>query len=286
MLRIISGQYRRRRLQTPPDADTTRPFPDRVRESLFQILRGHCEGNTVFEAFAGVGSIGLEAVSRGATRVVMVERDREVFRLLEQNVATLECQDKVDLVNGDALGPGALARCPRPVHLIFFDPPYAMVRDPAAWGRIKGQFERLIAMLDDTGYAVLRTPWPLFHEFAPDGTPVVQVEMPKGKRGRGTARREPEEDEGRGRGKRERAESGGAWLSAEEIEAEFDRAVASEGEEVEPVEPIEAAEPAELPAPPNRREPVDLTMSGARGPETHEYTGMAVHLYMKAAPKA
>jgi 16S rRNA (guanine(966)-N(2))-methyltransferase RsmD len=283
MLRIISGQYRRRLLETPPDAETTRPFPDRVRESLFQILRGHCEGATVFEAFSGVGSVGLVAVSRGASRVVMVERDREIFKYLERNTATLGCQDKVDLVNGDALGPGALARCPRPVHLVFFDPPYAMVRDPAAWARIKGQFERLIAMLDDTGYAALRTPWPLFHEFAPDGTPVLPEEKPKGKRGRKPSRpTEQDDEEGRRRG-RERAESGGVWLSAEEIEAEFDRAVAGgdEGDDV-----IETVEEAGEPEIPNRREPVDLKMNGARGPETHEYTGMAVHLYMKAAPKA
>jgi 16S rRNA (guanine(966)-N(2))-methyltransferase RsmD len=279
MLRIISGQYRRRLLQTPPDADTTRPFPDRVRESLFQILRGHCEGSTVFEAFSGVGSIGLEAVSRGASRVVMVERDREVFKMLEANAAMLGCQDKVDLVCGDALGPGALARCPRPVHLVFFDPPYAMVRDPAAWGRIKGQFERAIAMLDETGYAVIRTPWPVFHEFGPDGNPVVQIEMPKGKRGGGKvdrlADREPKPEQ-------KRAESGGSWLSADEIADAFDKAV--DGEEDDDIgidaEPI--LEPTPVPEVPNRRDPVDLKMAGARGPETHEYTGMAVHLYMKA----
>lgn len=282
MLRIISGQYRRRLLETPPDAETTRPFPDRVRESVFQILRGHFEGATVFEAFAGVGSVGLEAVSRGASRVVMVERDREVFKCLERNTQTLGCEDKVDLVNGDALGPGALARCPRPVHLVFFDPPYAMVRDPAAWSRIKGQFERFIAMLDDTGYAVLRTPWPLFHEFTPEGTPVVPEEKPKGKRGRKPSRHtDPDEDQGRKRG-RERAESGGVWLTAEEIEAEFDRP--DDGDDVGE-DPIEAEAEAGQPALPNRREPVDLRMNGARGPETHEYTGMAVHLYMKATPK-
>jgi 16S rRNA (guanine(966)-N(2))-methyltransferase RsmD len=277
MLRIISGQYRRRLLATPPDADTTRPFPDRVRESLFQILRGHYEGATVFEAFAGVGSVGLEAVSRGAARVVMVERDRAVFSLLEKNVATLGCQDKVELVCGDALGPGALARCPRPVHLVFFDPPYAMVRDPSAWGRIKGQFERLIAMLDDTGYAVLRTPWPLYHEFTPDGKPVVHEETPTRKGGRTSAKGEPPKH----RHDDDEPEKGGVWLSAEEIEDAFDRAVDNreddDGEDAEPA----AEEPSPEETPKNRREPVDLHMTGARGPETHEYTGMAVHLYMR-----
>lgn len=282
MLRIISGQYRRRLLQTPPDAEKTRPIPDRVKESLFQILRGHAEGSTVFEGFAGVGSIGLEAVSRGASRVVMVERDREIFGLLEKNTAMLGCEDRVELVCGDALGPGALARCPRPVHLVFFDPPYAMVRDPAGWGRVKAQFERLIAMLDDTGYAVLRTPWPLFHEFTPDGKPVVQEESKVGKfakpNKKGTGKSEhvklkPEDED----------ETEARWLTAEEVEAEFDRAVAGEDSEDDVTIEDPAAEeaPAE-PAPKNRREDVDLHMNGARGPETHEYTGMACHLYMKA----
>jgi 16S rRNA (guanine(966)-N(2))-methyltransferase RsmD len=279
MLRIISGQYRRRLLATPPDADTTRPFPDRVRESLFQILRGHFEGASVLEAFAGVGSVGLEAVSRGAARVVMIERDRAVFSLLEKNVATLGCQDKVELVMGDALGPGALARCPRPVHLVFFDPPYAMVRDPAAWGRIKGQFERLIAMLDDTGYAVLRTPWPLFHEFTPEGKPVLHDDPPARKGSRKTSKGEPHKP----RVHDDQDERGGVWLSAEEIEAAFDDAVAGREEEDPDDDSHDNNEP-EPPAdesPKNRREPVDLHMAGARGPETHEYTGMAVHLYMK-----
>lgn len=290
MLRIISGQYRRRLLTTPPDAEKTRPIPDRVKESLFQILRGHCEGASVFEAFAGVGSIGLEAVSRGATRVVMVERDREIFSLLEKNTATLPgAQDRVELVCGDALGPGALARCPRPVHLVFFDPPYAMVRDPAGWGRIKGQFERLIAMLDDTGYAVLRTPWPLFHEFGPDGKPITQEEVKPGKKGRyskteshklkhGELPPAPSTD----------PESESRWLTAEEVEAEFDRAIAGDDDEDAPEtsdspgsQAADGLPPApETPA--NRREDVDLKMNGARGPETHVYTGMACHLYMKA----
>lgn len=270
MLRIISGQYRRRLLKTPPDAEKTRPIPDRVKESLFQILRGHCEGATVFEGFAGVGAIGLEAVSRGATRVVMVERDREIFKLLESNIETLGCHERVEPICGDALGPGALSRCPRPVHLVFFDPPYAMVRDPAGWGRVKTQFERLITMLDDTGYAVLRTPWPLFHEFAPDGTPVDQsAEAARGRKAGAAGRRtetaaEPEEPDER-------------WLSADEIADAFDRAV--EGEEDDGEELPAAPEPV---APPNRREFIDLKMAGALGPETHVYHAMAVHLYMRA----
>lgn len=138
-------------------------MPDRVRESLFGLLRGHTEGAAVFDAFAGTGSIGLEAVSRGATRCVMVERDRRVADTLERNVRELGAEDRCEVVVGDALGAGALAACPMPVHLVFFDPPYALVEDPAGWQRARAQFMRLIDRLDETGYAVLRTPWPFLH---------------------------------------------------------------------------------------------------------------------------
>jgi len=138
-------------------------MPDRVRESLFGLLRGHTEGAAVFDAFAGTGSIGLEAVSRGAARCVMVERDRRVAATLERNVRELGAEDRCEVVVGDALGGGALAACPSPVHLVFFDPPYALVEDPAGWQRARAQFMRLIDRLDETGYAVLRTPWPFMH---------------------------------------------------------------------------------------------------------------------------
>ena len=63
---IIGGEFRSRRLKSPKGREVTRPLPDRVRESLFGLLRGHTRGATVFDAFAGTGAFGLEAVSRGA----------------------------------------------------------------------------------------------------------------------------------------------------------------------------------------------------------------------------
>lgn len=170
-MRIIGGEFRKRRLQGPPDGEVTRPISDMVKESLFNLLRGHPEDGAVLDCFAGTGSIGLEALSRGAPRCVFVERDRRMADVLKQNIEHCGAGDRAEVVVGDALGPGALSRCPRPVHLIFFDPPYAMVRSVAGWARVKEQFSRAVALLDDTGYAVLRTPWPFFHaeeEAAPD----------------------------------------------------------------------------------------------------------------------
>jgi 16S rRNA (guanine(966)-N(2))-methyltransferase RsmD len=143
-------------------------MPDLVKESIFNLLRGHCPDGPVLDLFSGTGTMGLEAYSRGSPRVVFVERDRRVVKVLEQNIATLQAQDACEVVCNDALGPAALSRCPRPCHIIFMDPPYDMVKDPEVWQRIKLQASRLVEMLDDTGYLVLRTPWPFVHPTEPD----------------------------------------------------------------------------------------------------------------------
>jgi 16S rRNA (guanine966-N2)-methyltransferase len=174
-MRIIAGQFKRRRLTPPPDAAVSRPMPDRVKEAVFNLLRGHFEGETVFDAFAGVGTIGLEALSRGASRVVMVEKDRKISNILKKNVEAIGGPDAAEIVVGDALGSGALSRCPTPVHLIFFDPPYPLVSDPARRDRTLRQFAALVQRLDDAGFAVLRTPWPLLDQ--PEGGAPQQVSL-------------------------------------------------------------------------------------------------------------
>ncbi|MCB9839224.1 MAG: 16S rRNA (guanine(966)-N(2))-methyltransferase RsmD [Phycisphaeraceae bacterium] len=161
-MQILSGDFRRRRLESPKGSETTRPMPSRVRESIFSILRGHVQGQNILDCFAGSGSMGLEAISRGAERCVFVERDRGVAKVVQRNIDALGVGDRCDLVQGDALGSAALTRAPRPVHLLFFDPPYKLVTDPESRPRVFRQLSRLIQLLDDEGYAVFRTPWPLF----------------------------------------------------------------------------------------------------------------------------
>jgi len=161
-MRIIAGEFRSRRIESPPEGSTTRPIPDRVRESVFGLLRGHFEdGARVFDAFAGTGVIGLEAISRGAAWCVFVEKDRRVGKVLRRNIASLGVEDRCEVFEGDALGAGALARCPRPVDVAFFDPPYALARDALGWRRLRAQLEQMVERLADDGFLVLRTPWPL-----------------------------------------------------------------------------------------------------------------------------
>lgn len=260
-MRIIGGQFRRRKLVTPPDATVTRPMPDMVREALFNLLRGHCEGIDAFDAFSGTGAVGLEAVSRGARRCVCIERDRDIAEILRTNVEQLGVSDRVEVVVGDALGAGALARCPRPIHLAFFDPPYPLVRDEAGWRRVKAQFQRIVELLDDTGYAVLRTPWPFLHETPKADAAPQRAE--RRKKGRPTRKKKwnhltsdlPEEE----------------WFEGEALEELLED---PEKDFDEPEEPAPASD-----APPPT--PGDLHVPGALGPETHTYGQMALHLYMR-----
>ena len=159
MLKIISGEFRTRQLFTPPGEDRTRPMTARVKESLFAMLHGWFKGARVLDLFAGVGTIGLECASRGAVEVVMIERDREVFRYLEHNIAMLKCADRVIALQADALGPTALARSPRPVDLVFLDPPYALMVELPTRALVLAQAARSRGLFaDGKGFLILRTP--------------------------------------------------------------------------------------------------------------------------------
>lgn len=158
MVKIISGDFRSRILLSPEGEDVTRPMTARVKESVFAMLQGWFKGARVLDLFAGIGTVGLECASRGASEVVMVERDRDVFRYLEHNVKTLGCADRVTPLQADALGPTALARSPKPVDLVFMDPPYALMVEPATRKLVLAQAARTRALFAPKGFLVLRTP--------------------------------------------------------------------------------------------------------------------------------
>lgn len=161
MIRIIGGTHRRRLLETPEDNTTTRPLPDRVRVSMFSLLQGHTEGETFADFFSGTGAFGFEALSRGAARAVMVERDRDSVGRIKRNRESLGfTSEQAIILQADALGPAAIAALPRPTHIILFDPPYPMVEDPATRARVFEQFRRAAECLDEKGFALIRTPWP------------------------------------------------------------------------------------------------------------------------------
>jgi 16S rRNA (guanine966-N2)-methyltransferase len=159
MLRIIAGEYKSRRLLSPPDEAVSRPYPERVKEAVFNMLREWFdEGGSVLDLFAGVGSMGLEAVSRGAERVVLVEQSRSIFRLLEQNIAVLGCADRATAIRADALAEPVLLRVQAPVDVVFIDPPYQMMLEASVRRRVLGQMGRLRRVMAKPGLLFLRSP--------------------------------------------------------------------------------------------------------------------------------
>lgn len=158
MLKIIAGDYRSRRLRAPRDESVSRPYSQRVKEAVFNLLRGWFDGARVLDLFAGVGTMGLEAVSRGAAEVVMVERDSEIFGLLEENVAALGCGGRVTAVQMDALSHAVLLRAPEPVDVVFIDPPYALMEEETSRQRVLDQAARCRTVMADSSFLVLRSP--------------------------------------------------------------------------------------------------------------------------------
>lgn len=118
-VRIIGGQWRRTPLPVP-DKDGLRPTPARVRESLFNWLGNRLEGWRVLDAFAGSGALGLEAASRGAAEVLLVERDTKLAASLRATAARLKAEN-VQVRCGD--GVAALAAA-RELDLALLDPPF------------------------------------------------------------------------------------------------------------------------------------------------------------------
>lgn len=121
MPRITGGELGSRKVRSPKSS-AVRPTPGRVKESLFSILAQRLEGASVLDLFAGTGAIGFEAASRGATRVVAVEADREVARAIEESVDQLELGGIVSVVAAPA--ERALYRVEGPFDLVYLDPPY------------------------------------------------------------------------------------------------------------------------------------------------------------------
>lgn len=121
-VRIIGGAWRRSRLPVA-DLPGLRPTPDRVRETLFNWLGQDLSGWRCADPFAGSGALGLEAASRGAATVLMVERDVTAARALQAVTQRLGGAERVSVRAGDGLA--ALRALPaQSLELVFLDPPY------------------------------------------------------------------------------------------------------------------------------------------------------------------
>ena len=171
----MGGEHRSRVLETPSGADVTRPMTGRVKESIFNILRGWFDDAVVLDLFSGVGTMGLEAMSRGARAAVLVERDRDVIDCLEENIRALHLEGKAVAVQADALSPAALADLPGPVTVAFMDPPYPLAEQASGRRKILEQCARIRGVMAESGWLLVRLPY----ELAPEERPLPGFDGPE-----------------------------------------------------------------------------------------------------------
>lgn len=285
-MRIIAGEFRRRPIEAP-EGFSTRPMPDRVKESLFGMLGQRVVGAAFVDLFSGSGSVGLEAVSRGAASAILVERDRRAFEVLCRNIERLGCSDRAEAVMNDALGMSVVARCPRPTDVVFVDPPFPMARNIGTWAQIRAQCAELAGLLAPDGFLIVRTPWPFLMEVesvadaASPGPAVPPVRRLKEKRKKDRYRWDPAALERQGRGAGAQRGKGSPIAPGHEPEQPDDEPGDEPSDELADELADETGD-ALAGLAPGPKVMGELTIAGTRGPETHIYGKSAVHWYMRA----
>lgn len=127
MMRIIAGTHRGRKIFSVPKEKFVKPISARIRQSFFDIVRPYITGATMLDLYAGVGTVGLEALSRGASKVVFVEKEGLCVKTIEKNIASLDFTEKAKVLKADVLsGLKWLEHFSdyKGYDLIFMGPPY------------------------------------------------------------------------------------------------------------------------------------------------------------------
>lgn len=156
-MRIIAGQHKGRRL-LPPKGPATRPITSRVKVALFNILGEIVDDAIVVDLFSGTGSIGLEAISRGAKYCSFAERDRHALDRLRRNIDVMGLTDRCRIWPGDIMRHlrRRLAELNEPIDLAFVDPPYALT-ERWRWDKARENlFTPLADKLADDGLIIFR----------------------------------------------------------------------------------------------------------------------------------
>ena len=123
-MRVIAGEFRSRVVKTLPGLDT-RPTPDRLRETLFNILAPEIQGAVFLDAYAGSGAVGIEALSRGAARAIFIEKSRAATALIRENLTSLGILNRAEILQGRGLQ--YLSK--RAADIVFLDPPYELEKE-------------------------------------------------------------------------------------------------------------------------------------------------------------
>jgi 16S rRNA (guanine966-N2)-methyltransferase len=123
-MRVIAGEFRSRRLKSLPGLET-RPTPDRLRETLFNVLAARIADSVFMDVYAGTGAVGIEALSRGARRCIFIEKNRRAGEVIRENLAALGLESRAEVFTSKA------ATVLERVHadIGFLDPPYEMAKE-------------------------------------------------------------------------------------------------------------------------------------------------------------
>lgn len=141
-MRVIGGEFRSRRLKTP-HGDSVRPTPERLREALFNILAPRIQGAVFLDAYAGSGSVGIEALSRGARHAIFLEKSRPALRALEENIRMLDIAARCEVHSGNA----APVITKFEADIVFLDPPYPREKEYALCLEVLGEQPRPLVIV-------------------------------------------------------------------------------------------------------------------------------------------
>lgn len=151
MIRIISGLYKGKRLKRVPDS-LVRPIPDKLKESLFNIIQEDIRGSVFLDGFAGTGSVGIEALSRGAEKVIFVDNYYPAIKVIKANLSKCGAEDKGRLLRKEFnRAVIQLAQEKMKFSLVFLDPPYRLLDERNPLKVIKKR-----EVLEEGGKIVLR----------------------------------------------------------------------------------------------------------------------------------
>jgi 16S rRNA (guanine966-N2)-methyltransferase len=185
-MRIIAGQYRGRSIDGPP-GDRTRPILDRAKTVLFDMLGtrlarpGEMPPVAVLDLFAGTGTLGIEALSRGARYCRFIEQHRDTIAVLRHNLDILHVGPEADIALGDATA----GRLPPPppddagralYDLVFVDPPYRMFQCSQPTGHIRNLLQLLATSPAVAPSAVIVVRHESFGSTGPDLSPLVELD--------------------------------------------------------------------------------------------------------------
>ena len=158
-MRIIAGSKRGMKLLSPK-TQVSRPITDRVKESLFSVLYKYDlpDGAIAADLFSGVGSLGLEALSRGAEFVTFVERDLKIISVLNKNIEKAGFVKESKVIRANAFKIGAPVDFDRQKYgLVFVDPPYADTMDVRVDSPLGGLLDLLGGQVAEEGIVIVRT---------------------------------------------------------------------------------------------------------------------------------